>query len=137
MIIDEVLRLYSPVAMTARDVVADDEIDGYHIDANSLAIIFTYGTHRHPDYWQHPYAFYPEHFTPDQVETRPRYAYYPFGAGQRICIGNHFALMEALLILGEVGQQYRLRLAPQPEISTKFIGVMRPTHDIMMHLESR
>lgn len=137
MILDETLRLYSPVGLTARDVVSDDEIDGYHIDAGSMVVIFTHGTHRHPDFWQHPYAFYPEHFTPEQVKERPRYAYYPFGAGPRICIGSHFALLESLLILAEVAQQYRLRLSPQTEIGTKFIGVVRPTHDIMMHLEPR
>ncbi|MCB8942434.1 MAG: cytochrome P450 [Ardenticatenaceae bacterium] len=137
MILDETLRLYSPVGLTARDVVADDQIDGYQIDAGSMVVIFTHATHRHPDFWQYPYAFYPEHFSPEQVKERPRYAYYPFGAGPRICIGSHFALMEAILILAEAAQHYRLCLAPQPQIGTKFIGVVRPTHDILMHLKPR
>lgn len=137
MILDETLRLYSPVALTARDTVADDEISGYQIEGKSMVIVFPYGTHRHPEYWDHPMAFFPEHFNPEKVKERPRYAYYPFGAGPRICIGSHFALMEATLILAEIGQRYRLRLVPQPTVDIKFIGVMRPVQEIMMRLESR
>ena len=137
MIIDETLRLYSPVGVTARDTVEDDVIDGYAIEKGSLMLIFPYGSHRHPDFWEHPMAFYPEHFTEEAKANRPRYAYYPFGAGPRTCIGSHFALMEAVLIMAEVGQRYRLNFVPQPQIDTKFIGVMRPTRDIKMTLEKR
>lgn len=136
-VIDETLRLYSPVAVTARDVIADDEIDGFHIPAGSMVMISPYLTHRHPEYWSNPEKFDPDHFLPDQVAARPRYAYYPFGAGQRICLGMHFALLEGVLVLAEAAQRYRLRLVPGEEVHPVMVGTLRPDHDIRMTLESR
>jgi len=137
MVIDETLRLYSPVAMLARDVVEDDEIGGYHIPGGSMVVITPFITHRHPDFWEKPETFYPEHFTAERVQDRPRYAYYPFGAGQRICIGKHFALLEAILVLAEVAQRYQLRLVPGQQIDIEWAGTLRPDHDVMMTLHRR
>ncbi len=138
MILDEALRLYSPVAIVARDAVEEDEIKGYRIPAGSMVIITPFNTHRHPDYWEKPYDFYPDHFTPDRVAARPRYAYYPFGAGPRICIGMHFAMMEAILVLAETAQRYRLQILPgQPEVGVQFAGTLRPDQTIMMVLNAR
>lgn len=136
-VIDETLRLYSPVAITARDVVAADQIGDYQIPAGSMAIVAPYLTHRHPAYWTHPESFDPDHFLPEQVETRPRYAYYPFGAGQRICLGMHFALLEGVLVLAEAAQRYRLRLPPGQEIKPVMVGTLRPDHELYMKLEHR
>jgi cytochrome P450 len=136
-IIDETLRLYSPVAITARDVVADDEIGGYQIQAGSMAVIAPYMTHRHPDFWAHPESFDPDHFLPEQISARPRYAYYPFGAGARICLGIHFALLEAVLVLAETAQHFRLRLPPGQEIHPVMVGTLRPDHELSMLLEAR
>jgi cytochrome P450 len=136
-VIDETLRLYSPVAVTARDVVAADEIDGFSIPAGSMVIIAPYLTHRHPEYWAHPEAFDPDHFLPDQVAARSRYAYYPFGAGARICLGMHFALLEGVLVLAEAAQRYRLRQVPGEEIHPVMVGTLRPDHALLMTLEPR
>jgi cytochrome P450 len=137
MLIDETLRLYSPIASTARDAVADDEIGGYHVPAGAIVTISPYITHRHPEFWERPGDFYPEHFRAEQVETRPRYAYYPFGAGERVCLGKHFALLEAALVLAEVGQRYRLRLVPGAPIGLHWSGTLRPDRDVQMVLERR
>ncbi len=137
MVLDETLRLYSPVSMMARDTTTDDMVDDYGIPKGSMAVIMPYITHRHPDFWEKPLEYYPEHFLPEQVEKRPRYAYYPFGAGHRICIGMHFAMMEAMLILADVAQHYRLRLATENDGSVRYIGVIRPSKPIMMTLEKR
>jgi cytochrome P450 len=136
-VVDEVLRLYSPVAVTARDVIETDEIGGYEIPAGSMVMVAPYLTHRHPEFWETPLQFNPEHFTPEAVKARPRYAYYPFGAGQRTCLGMHFALLEAVLVLGEALQRYRFRLLPGQEIEPVFMGTLRPCGDIMMKLEAR
>jgi cytochrome P450 len=135
MIMDEVLRLYSPVAMMARDVVEDDEIDGYAVPAGSMVTITPYITHRHPEFWERPDTFFPDHFSPAAVDARPRYAYYPFGAGPRICLGMHFALLEGALVLGEIGQRYRLHLVPGQEIGTRWSGTLRPDGEVLMTLE--
>jgi cytochrome P450 len=136
-VIDEVLRLYSPAAVTARDVIDDDEIDGYAIPAGSMVMIAPYLSHRHPEFWETPLAFNPHHFSPEAVQARPRYAYYPFGAGQRICLGQHFALLEALLVLAEIAQRFRLRLLPGQTIEPMFLGTLRPCADILMAPERR
>lgn len=137
MVLDEALRLYSPVALTARDVVADDVIDGVQIPKGSMVIVMPYITHRHPDFWEHPMGFYPEHFTEEAVESRPRYAYYPFGAGRRICIGNHFAQMEATILLAELAQHFKAQLATTNDGAVDFVGVIRPREPLLMNLIPR
>lgn len=137
MVIDEVLRLYSPVAMMARDAVADDDIDGFAVPAGSMVTITPYITHRHPEFWARPEAFHPEHFSPEHGAERPRYAYYPFGAGPRVCLGKHFALLEAALVMAEIGQRYRLRLVPGIEIGVRWSGTLRPSSSVQMVLEAR
>ena len=136
-VIDETLRLYSPVAVTARDVVEEDNIDGYEIPAGSIVMIAPYFTHRHPKFWRRPLEFDPQHFSPDQVEGRPRYAYYPFGAGPRSCIGNHFALLESTLVLAEVAQRYAFKLVPGQVIQPQFMGTLRPCTNILMMAQAR
>lgn len=136
-IMDETLRLYSPVSIMARDAVAADEIDGYPIPAGSMVTLTPYVTHRHPEFWERPDEFYPEHFAPEKVEARPRYAYYPFGAGSRVCLGKHFAVQEAALVLGEVAQRYQLRLVPGLDIQSEWSGTLRPNQDLLMTLHAR
>jgi cytochrome P450 len=137
MIMDETLRLYSPVATLARDAVVDDEVGGYPVPAGSMVVLTPYITHRHPEFWSQPQGFHPEHFAPEAVEARPRYAYYPFGAGPRVCLGKHFALLEAALVLAEVGQRYRLRLASDQPVGVRWSGTLRPDRDLFMTLEER
>jgi cytochrome P450 len=137
MVLDDALRLYSPVTVMARDAAREDVVDGYTIPKGAMVTVVPYATHRHPEFWEKPLEFYPEHFTEDRVAQRPRYAYFPFGAGQRICIGNHFAQMEAALILAEVAQRVKLRLVQPEEIGVKFIGVIRPEKPIMMTVQPR
>lgn len=137
MVMDETLRLYSPVAMLARDAVAADEVGGYDVPAGCIVTLSPYMTHRHPEFWERPLDFFPDHFLPEQVEARPRYAYYPFGAGQRTCLGKHFALLEAALVLAEVGQRFRPRLVPGQGIGTHWSGTLRPDRPVRMVLEER
>lgn len=112
MILEEALRLYPPAWMFGRKAIADDEIRGYHIPANSMIFISPYCIHRHPDFWENPEVFDPERFSPGRSASRPPFAYFPSSGGSRLCIGNMFALMEAKLILATIGQRYRLRSIP-------------------------
>lgn len=137
MVLKEALRLYSPVSMTIRDAARDTEIDGYPIPKGTIVAILPYVTHRLSNLWEHPMAFYPEHFTPEAEAARQRYAYYPFGAGPRICIGIHFAQMEAILVLAEIAQRFRVRLAKVNDGAVDFVGVIRPAQPIMVNLEAR
>ena len=89
-------------------------------------VIVPYVTHRNPEFWDNPLAFDPAHFSEAQVAARPRYAFYPFGAGQRICIGNHFAMLEAVLLL-----------AARNNGDVRFAGVVRPSSPIEMTAVAR
>ncbi|MBN1669357.1 MAG: cytochrome P450 [Anaerolineales bacterium] len=137
MVIDEAMRLYPPIWVYARQAIADDVIGGYHIPAGSLISLSQFITHRHPDFWDEPEVFNPENFAPEQEVKRHKYAYFPFGGGQRICIGNNFALLEAVLALAAIAQQYRLHLLPGQDIQPKMVGTLRPNKPVMMTLEAR
>jgi cytochrome P450 len=137
MVIDESMRLYPPILLYARESLEPDTIDGYHIPAGAMITLSQYITHRHPDYWEQPEVFNPENFTPEHVAARPRYAYFPFGGGQRVCIGNNFALLEMALALSMIGQRFRLRLVPGQNIQPRMVGTLRPNGPVMMTLEQR
>jgi cytochrome P450 len=136
-VIDESMRIYPPIWVYARQAIEDDEIRGYHIPAGSMIILSQFITHRHPDFWENPETFNPENFSPENIAGRPKYAYFPFGGGQRICIGNNFALLEAVLALAVIAQKYRLHLVQGQAIKPKMVGTLRPDKPVMMTLETR
>jgi cytochrome P450 len=109
MVLDEAMRLYSPTWTIARDVREDDEVNGFRVPAGSMVMLSQYVTHRRPDFWPDPDRFDPERFTPEAIKQRHRFAYFPFSAGPRVCIGNSFSLVEGTLILATVCQRYRMR----------------------------
>ena len=114
MVVEESMRLYPPVWTLARTAVDEDEIGGYRIPAGSEILIFPYITQRHPKWWQEADTFRPERFAPENSAARPRYAYLPFGAGPRTCIGLNFAMTEILVVLTMLLQRFRLHLAIDP-----------------------
>jgi cytochrome P450 len=114
MVIEESMRLYPPAYGISRKAIAADEIGGYRIPANSVIFVGPYVMHRHPKFWENPDVFDPERFTPERSADRPPFAYFPFGGGPRLCIGNQFALIEAQLLLATVAQRYASFLRPQP-----------------------
>jgi cytochrome P450 len=137
MIVDEALRMYPPIWLYPRDAVADDEIGGYHVPAGSSVFLTPYVTHRHPEFWDNPEAFDPERFTPASTANRPRYAYFPFGGGQRQCIGNHMALLQLQIVLIMVAQRFRMQAVPGHPIEQGFLVSLRPLNGILMTLKAR
>lgn len=135
MVIEEALRLYPPAWIFGRKVIADDEIGGYSIPANSIIVLSPYVTHRHPALWEHPEVFDPERFTPEHSAGRPHFAYFPFGGGPRMCIGNNFALMEMQLILATIAQRYKLRLVPGHPVEPEAFLSLRPRYGLPMKLQ--
>jgi cytochrome P450 len=136
-VIAEAMRLYPPAWATTRHALADDEIEGYRIPADSVIVISQYLTHRHPDFWEKPDVFDPERFSPERSASRPHYAYFPFGGGPRLCIGNTFAMTEAQLILATIAQHYTLRLVPGIHVELEPLITLRPLHGLAMMLHSR
>jgi len=121
----ESLRLYPPAYVLSRQAVRDVEVSGYRVPAGSVVIVSPYTMHRRPDYFPDPERFDPDRFTPEAEARLPRHAYLPFGAGPRICIGNHFALMEGQLVLATLAQRVTFewpvdqRIMPEPLINLR------------------
>jgi cytochrome P450 len=102
-----------------------------------LVLIVPWLLHRKQSLWQEPHRFDPERFSAARAVARPRFAYIPFGAGQRICIGAAFAMTEAILILATIAQRYRLRLNPRHPIEPQGLITLRPRYGLRMYLERR
>jgi cytochrome P450 len=110
-VIKEVLRLYPPAPFYVRDSIGEDELGGFN--TQGLPVLMSpYYTHRHPDFWENPLEFNPNRWTPEQEANRHPYAYHPFAAGQRVCIGNNFSLLESHILLSLLAREYAPRLAP-------------------------
>lgn len=119
-VVKETLRLYPPAPMYAKDVIDDDVIDGYGIAQGSVILLFPYFTHRHPDFWPEPLVFDPDRHAPDREKERHPQAYHPFASGQRVCLGNHFSLLETHIMLALLAQRFDPQLLPSYE--AKFAG---------------
>lgn len=137
MVIEESMRLYPPAYGISRKAIAADEIGGYRIPANSVIFVSPYVMHRHPKFWENPDVFDPERFTPERSADRPPFAYFPFGGGPRLCIGNQFALIEAQLLLATVAQRYALRLVPGQPVAPEPLITLRPRNGLPMTLHPR
>ena len=137
MVIEEAMRLYPPAHTFGRQPIADDEVLGHRIPAGSEVLIVPWLLHRKPSLWENPDRFDPERFAPERAAARPRFAYIPFGAGPRICIGAAFAMAEAMLILATIAQRYRLRLKPGFPVEPQGLITLRPRYGLKMLLERR
>lgn len=116
MVLHETMRLYPPVWILTRRAITADEVGGYHVPAGADVLVCPYTLHRHPGFWDAPERFDPERFDPDRPASRPRYAYLPFGAGPRFCVGSHLGIMEATFVVAMIARELRLSLAPDHEV---------------------
>ena len=136
-VVDETLRLYPPSWISTRRARADDVVLGKRVAAGSLVVMSPYATHRLPAVWPNPEGFDPDRFLPGAEAGRHRFAYFPFGGGPHLCIGNHFALTEAALIVATVAQRYRLALVPGQAVEVAPLVTLRPKHGMHMALLER
>jgi len=136
-VVSEALRLYPPGWLLSRRAIAPDVLGGYEIAAGSDVLLSPYLLHRHPRYWKDPEAFRPERFAPDHAAERPRFAYMPFAAGPRHCIGETFALYEMLVHLYKVARRYRLVRASHEPITLEAQINLRTRKPLYMRLEAR
>jgi cytochrome P450 len=113
-VLKEAMRLYPPAYSIARRTSTAERIGGYQLPAGSVVIISPWAIHRHPRHWAQPEVFDPDRFTPDREAARHRYAYLPFAAGPRACIGGHFAMLEAVIATAMIIRAHHLRTPPGP-----------------------
>ncbi|HZC85894.1 MAG TPA: cytochrome P450 [Steroidobacteraceae bacterium] len=136
-VIDEALRLYPPGWLLSRRTIDADVLGGYPVPAGTNVLLPLYLLHRHPHFWKNPEAFDPGRFAPEHEAERPRFAYMPFAAGPRHCIGETFALYGMLGHLYKVARRYRLRYVPDKPLELEAQINLRTRHPLHMRLEAR
>ncbi len=135
-VIKESMRLYPPVWTVARRCEEEDQLCGYRIPAGGLVLTSPYVLHRHPDIWDNPEGFDPDRFAPDRPAP-PRGAYMPFIVGPRKCIGEHFAMSEAVIVLATLLGRFRLDLVPGHKVEPDPSITLRPKNGIMVKVLER
>jgi cytochrome P450 len=133
----ESMRLYPPAYVLGRSPLEDLELGGYPVPKGATVLTSQWVVHRDPRWFEDPLEFRPERWTPQLRGALPRYAYFPFGAGPRICIGEPFAWMEGTLLLAAIARGWRMRLAPGHPIGFQPKVTLRPAHGMRMTLERR
>jgi len=133
-VIEESLRLHSPIHSISRVALVDDTVGGFHIPAGATVCVSMYAIHRLEHLWPEPEAFIPSRFEAKQVAARSRFAYLPFAAGHRNCIGAGQAMLELKLIVARIAQRFVLDLAPRQKIEPAPGTTMYPRYGMKMRI---
>jgi cytochrome P450 len=136
-VLHEALRLYPPAYALGRVALEEVTLGGFRIPAGAGVLASQWVTHRDPRWWPEPDRFDPDRWAPDAAAGRHRFAYFPFGAGTRVCVGEQFAWTEALLVLATLAPRWRLALAPGTRVAPQPIITLRPRGGIPMTLHPR
>lgn len=136
-IIEEALRLYPPVWLYSRTAINDDKIEGFDVPAGTNIFFSPYYLHRHPAYWKQPEVFMPERFSPEQVKQRHKFAFIPFSAGPRRCIGDYFSIVEMQIHLATMAKKFRLLFIDENPVELDPQVNLRSKHNIIMKLVKR
>lgn len=133
-VIEEGMRLYPPAHAVGREAIEDDVINGTKVKKNTIVLVSIFALHRSEKYYENPNAFDPDRFAPEKVKARPKNAYLAFGAGPRMCIGNHFAMMEMQLILASLVQKFDFDTVSDKEIEMSALITLKPKENIRLRL---
>ncbi|MBV8488813.1 MAG: cytochrome P450 [Planctomycetaceae bacterium] len=136
-IVTEALRLYPTVWMLGRENIEPVELGGYHLPVGTTVFMPQWTIHRDGRWFDEPESFRPERWENGLQERIPRYAYFPFGGGPRICIGNSFAMMEASLLLATIARRFRLALAADADVRPLPSTTLRPAAGVKVTLSKR
>jgi cytochrome P450 len=136
-VVKEAMRLYPPAYMIGRRATRELTIGESRVPKNQVVIVNVIGIHRRPEAFPDPERFDPDRFTPEREKALPPHAYMPFGAGPRICIGNHFALMEGQLVLASLAQKLRFELLSKAPVETDPLVTLRPKGGLPVRVVSR
>jgi len=131
-VIEEAIRLYPPIAAISRVALEEDRIAGEPIEGGTMVVIAPYVLHRHRLLWETPDEFDPSRFLGEARNKIDRFAYLPFGAGPRTCIGSTFALQEATLVLATIARNFRLSVANDTSVKPILRVTLRPAGGLPM-----
>jgi len=137
MIVAEAIRLYPPAWAIGRRALVEQQIGSYVVPANAIVLLSPYVTQRDARFFPDPLRFDPERWTPEAKESRPQYAYLPFGGGPRRCIGEGFAWTEEILVLATLASRWRARLVSGHKVEPKALITLRPKYGMRMTIERR
>ena len=133
----EALRLYPPAWAIGRRAKQEFSIGEYKIPARSIVLMSPWVVHRDARWFSDPLKFAPERWQTAEIETRPKFSYFPFGGGARLCIGERFAWMEGVLVIATLASRWRLRMAPGQRVDTQARITLRPKYPMRMIVEQR
>jgi cytochrome P450 len=136
-VVQESMRMYPPAFIIGREVVEEVTIGDHYLPRGMTVLLSPWVVHRDARFWPDPEKFNPDRWNPPGDLQRPRFAYFPFGGGQRLCIGNHFAMMETVLILATIARRYRFTLVDERPIAPSPTFTLRPERDILARLTPR
>jgi cytochrome P450 len=136
-VVKESMRLYPPAWGVGRECVRECEVGGFRVPKGMQVFAFQWVVQRDPRWFADPLVFRPERWGEEGVSRLPKYTYFPFGGGPRLCIGNYFATMEAVLILATIAQRFRLRLVPGHNVELLPAMSLRPKNGVRMQLGRR
>jgi cytochrome P450 len=137
MVVQEVMRVYPPAYAIGRQAIQACTIGGYPVPAGGTVLMSQWVVHRDPRFFDDPERFYPGRWADGLARRLPRYAYFPFGGGQRLCIGNTFALMELSLVLATIAQSFRFALTPGLVVGVRPQLTLQPDRPILLKLQRR
>ena len=137
MVFLETMRLYPPIYAIARQTLQGFPVGGYFVPAGTLVLLSPYVMHHDPRYYPDPERFDPQRWEARAAARRPRFAYFPFGGGPRGCIGQSYAMQEAVLVLTTLASRWRMRLAPGHRVAFQPLINLRPRYGMRMVLERR
>jgi cytochrome P450 len=136
-VVKEAMRLFPPVWAFVREAIEAFEIGGYRLPSRTNFVLCPWIVHRDPRFYEQPHAFLPERWTEEFARQLPKFAYFPFGGGQRTCIGASFARMQTSLMLVTMAQRFRLSLAPRFKLQLLPTITLQPKHGISVVLQDR
>jgi cytochrome P450 len=135
-VVNEALRLYSPIHSISRVALEDDTLGGYFVPAGATIYVSLHATHRLPSLWPEPDRFDPERFRKELVERRPRFAFIPFAGGHRNCVGASAAVVELKLAVAMIAQRYELAVAPGQRVESAAGTTMHPRYGMNMSIRA-
>lgn len=136
-VIAESLRLYPPAWGIGRMALKHYQARGYTVEPGDIILMSPYVVHRDPRWWNDPERFDPDRWSAEGRAERPKFAYFPFGGGARVCIGEHFARLEGVLLLATLAQRWKARLKPGHPVAYRALLTLRPRHGMAMRVEAR
>lgn len=134
MVLEESMRLYPPAALIGRKSIGEDVIGGYKIAPGTKVMMVQWVTHKHPEFWRNPLEFIPERFA--EGESRHPFAYFPFAAGPRECVGKTMAMLEGIVLLAAIVKNFRFEVVKDVEVKIDPLITLRPNPGVVVRISA-